>query len=74
MHLCIMCSLAKCTSLVESHKAPFLHLFSLHYTIMTLLLVCTSSTSRLFADDTCFILQHKNLADLNVKTDTEKKL
>ena len=27
---------------------------------------CTSSTSRLFTDDTCVILQHKNLADLNV--------
>ena len=26
---------------------------------------CTSSTPRLFADDTCLILQHKNLADLN---------
>ena len=34
---------------------------------------CTSSTSRLFADDTCLILQHKNLADLNVKINTEIK-
>ena len=34
---------------------------------------CTSSTPRLFADDTCLILQHKNLADLNVKINTEIK-
>ena len=34
---------------------------------------CTSSTPRLFADDTCLILQHKNLADLNVKINTEMK-
>ena len=34
---------------------------------------CTSSTPRLFADNTCLILQHKNLADLNVKINTEIK-
>ena len=34
---------------------------------------CTSSTSKLFADDTCPILQHNNLADLNVKISTEIK-
>ena len=34
---------------------------------------CTSSTSRLFPDDTCLIFQHKNLADLNVKINTEIK-
>ena len=34
---------------------------------------CTSSTPRLFADDTCLILPHKNSADLNVKINTEMK-
>ena len=34
---------------------------------------CTSSTPRLFADDTCLFLQYKNLADLNVKINTEMK-
>ena len=34
---------------------------------------CTSSTPRLFADDTCLIFQHKNLEDLNVKINTETK-
>ena len=34
---------------------------------------CTSSTTRLLADDTCLILQHKNLVDLNVKINTEIK-
>ena len=34
---------------------------------------CTSFTPRLFANNTCFILQHKNLADLNVKINTEMK-
>ena len=33
----------------------------------------TSSTPRLFADDTCLILLHKNLPDLNVKINTEIK-
>ena len=41
---------------------------------MTLLVAqCTSSTPRLFADDTCLILEHKNLIDLNDKTSTEIK-
>ena len=34
---------------------------------------CTSSTPRLFADDTCLILENKNLVDLNDKTRTEIK-
>ena len=34
---------------------------------------CTSCTPRLFANDACLILQHKNLADLNVKINTEIK-
>ena len=34
---------------------------------------CTSSTPGLFADNTCLMLQHKNLADLNVKIYTEIK-
>ena len=34
---------------------------------------CKSSTPRFFADDTCLILQHKNLADLNAKINTEIK-
>ena len=37
------------------------------------LLAEKSVTPRLFADDTCLILQHKNLADLNVKINTEMK-
>ena len=35
MYLCIMPSPTKCTLLVESHKARFLDLFYLHYTLMT---------------------------------------
>ena len=34
---------------------------------------CTSSTTRLFADDTFPILQHKNYADLKGKITTEIK-
>ena len=34
---------------------------------------CTFFTPRLFADNTCLILQHKKLADLNVKINTEIK-
>ena len=64
MYLRIMPSFSKCTSLVKSHKAQFLDLFYLHYTLMTLLN---------FADDSCLILQHKNLADLNAKINTEIK-
>ena len=64
MYLSIMPSFPKCTSLVKSHKAQFLDLFYLHYTLMTLLN---------FTDDSCLILQHKNLADLNAKVNTEIK-
>ena len=45
-------------------------LFTLHFNDIA---SCTSSTSRLFADDTCLILEHKNLIDLNDKTSTEIK-
>ena len=71
MHLCIMPSFTKCTSLVKSHQARFLDLlFTLYINDIA---NCTSSARRLFADDTCLILQHKNLADLNVKINTEIK-
>ena len=45
-------------------------LFTLHFNDIA---SCTSSTPRLFADDTCLILEHKNLIDLNDKTSTEIK-
>ena len=34
---------------------------------------CTYATPRLFADDTWLIFQHKNLANLDVKINTEIK-
>ena len=45
-------------------------LFTLHFNDIA---SYTSSTPRLFADDTCLILEHKNLIDLNDKTSTEIK-